>query len=196
MVSKRRFLPLIKYTSLDFESIKRDLNDFRARYYSNISRDNAEASFDDMMLDTVSYVGDILSFYLDYSVNESFLDTAVEFNNVLRHGRTFGYRFTGNPSSSGIETFYIIIPANNTGLGPDVNYIPILKKDSELISLSGNGFMLNEDVVFSKPSNQIVVARVDEATGAPTAYAIKAFGKIISGRIVQEVIDVGDFEKF
>jgi len=196
VVSKRKRLPLIKYTSRDFESIKNDLSDYRRRYYPDISRDENEASFDDMVLDTVSYVGDILSFYLDYSVNESFIDTAVEFNNVLRHGRALGFKFKGNPSSQGIQTFYIIIPSNTTGLGPNPIYIPTLKKGSELSSISGNGFILTEDVVFSDPSNPIVVARVDETTGNPTAYAIKGKGKIISGQIVQEVITIGNFERF
>ncbi len=196
VASNRKNLPLVKYTSRDFESIKQDLNDYRRRYYPNISRDENEASFDEMMLDTVAYVGDILSFYLDYSVNESFLDTAVEFNNVLRHGKPLGFKFKGNPSSVGIETFFVIIPANSTGLGPNPNYIPILKKDSELTSLSGNGFILNEDVNFSKSTNQIVVARVDETNGTPTAYAIKAFGRIISGQYSQEIIEVGDFQRF
>lgn len=196
VVSKRKRLPLITYTSRDFESIKNDLNDYRRRYYPNISRDNSEASFDDMMLDTVAYVGDILSFYVDYSVNETFLDTAVEFNNVLRLGRPLGYKFSGNPSSTGIETFFIIIPANATGLGPDPTLIPLLKKNTELSSVSGNGFILVEDVVFSDPNNPIVVARVDQTTGIPTAYAIKAYGKIISGRFNQEIISIGNYQRF
>ena len=36
---KRKKFPLIRYTSRDFESIKRDLNDHRKRYYSDISKD-------------------------------------------------------------------------------------------------------------------------------------------------------------
>lgn len=187
---------LIRYTSRDFDSIKKDLVEFRQRYYPNISKDNAEAAFDDLMFDTVAYIGDILSFYLDYSVNESFLDTAVEFNNILRLARPLGYKYQNSPTSTGQQTFFVIVPAKASGLGPDPNYIPILKKDSGLQSVSGNGFILNEDVDFSKTTNPIVVARVNETTGAPTAYAIKAYGTIISGKVVQEAILVGDFQKF
>ncbi len=195
-ISKRKVLPLIRYTSRDFESIRRDLDDYSERYYSNISKDKNEASFDSLMKDTVAYVGDILSFYLDYSVNESFLDTAVEFNNVLKIGKPHGYKFSGNPSSVGIATFFAIIPSNVNGLGPDSRYLFVLKKDTELGSQGGASFILNEDVDFAKSSNPVVVARVDEQTGAPTAYAIKAKGKIISGRFVEEIIEVGDFQKF
>ena len=69
--------PAIKYTSRDFNTIKQDLVEYAKRYYSNTYKDFSEAGFGSMMLDTVAYVGDILSFYLDYNVNESFLDTAI-----------------------------------------------------------------------------------------------------------------------
>jgi len=192
----KKLLPAIKYTSRDFNSIKQDLVDYARRYYPQTYKDFNEAGFGAMMLDTVAYVGDILSFYLDYSVNESFLDTAVEYNNILKLGRQMGFRFTGNPTSYGIATFYVIVPANATGLGPNTDYIPTLKRNSQFTSLSGAGFLLNEDILFANADNEIVVARVDDTTGNPTHYAIKAFGQVISGRLVEEIVEVGAFEKF
>ena len=76
----------IRYTSRDYNSIKDDLIEYVQRYYSDTFKDFNEASFGALMLDTVSYVGDILSFYLDYQANECFIDTASEYNNVLRLG--------------------------------------------------------------------------------------------------------------
>ena len=55
----------IKYTSRDFNSIKQDLVNYAKRYYPNSFKDFNKASFGALMLDTVAYVGDILSFYLD-----------------------------------------------------------------------------------------------------------------------------------
>jgi len=72
----------INYTSRDFNSLKRDLIDYAKRYYPNTYRDFNEASFGSLMMDDVAYIGDILSFYLDYQANESFIDTAVEYNNI------------------------------------------------------------------------------------------------------------------
>ena len=72
----------IKYTNRDFSSIKEDLVEYSKRYYPDSYKDFTKASFGSMILDTVSYVGDILSYYIDYSVNESFLDTAIEFDNI------------------------------------------------------------------------------------------------------------------
>ena len=195
-ITKRRRLPRISYVARDFDSIKRELVDYKSRYYPNIAKDSNEASFDDLMMDLVSYVGDQLSVYLDYSVNETFLDTAIEFNNVLRLGKQMGFKFKGNPTSMGIATFFAIIPASISGLGPDPSYMFILKRGTELSSIGGNGFLLNEDVNFANPQNAVVVARVNESTGLPTAYAVKAHGRIISGRIVEEIVSVGSFQKF
>ena len=89
----------INYTSRDFDSIRRDLEDYAKRYYPNTFKDFNEASFGSLMLDTVSYIGDILSFYLDYQTNESFLETAVEYENVVRLARQMGFRLNTNPSS-------------------------------------------------------------------------------------------------
>ena len=95
----------INYTSRDFDSIRKDLEDYAKRYYPNTFKDFNEASFGSLMLDTVSYVGDILSFYLDYQTNESFLETAVEYENVVRLARQMGFRLNTNPSSYGVLTF-------------------------------------------------------------------------------------------
>jgi len=195
MASTKQF-PTIKYTSRDFSSIKQDLVNYARRYYPNTFKDFNEAGFGAMMLDTVAYVGDILSFYLDYSVNESFIDTAVEYNNILKLGRQMGYRLQGNPSSYGKATLYAIVPANASGLGVDSRYVPIIKRNSSFTSQSGVGFLLNEDVNFAAPNLQVVVARVNEENGNPTHYAIKAYGQVISGNLVEEIIDIGSFQEF
>ena len=103
---------LINYTNKDFNSIKRDLEEHARRYYPDTYKDFSENSFGSYILDTVSYVGDMLSFYIDYQVNESFLETAVEYENVRRLARNTGYSFTGRPAAFGIATFYVVIPAN------------------------------------------------------------------------------------
>ena len=38
-----------------------------------------------------------------------------------------------------------------------------------------------EDIDFSLPENEVVVAAVDSSTGVPTSYAIRAYGDIVSG---------------
>ena len=118
----------IKYTSREFDSIRADLVDYARRYYPDTVRDFSEASFGALMLDSVAYVGDILSFYLDYQTNESFLDSAIEYDNVIRQARQMGYKFRGSASATGIVVLYAIVPANTQGLGPRTDFLPILKK--------------------------------------------------------------------
>ena len=60
-MSNKKSIP-IKYTSRDFDSIKNDLIEHAKRYYADTYKDFSEASFGSLMLDTVAYVGDILSF--------------------------------------------------------------------------------------------------------------------------------------
>ena len=185
----------IKYTSRDFESIKSDLVDYARRYYPDTIRDFSEASFASLMLDSTAYIGDILSFYLDYQVNESFLDSAIEYNNVIRLARQMGYKFRGSASATGLVNLYVVVPANPSGLGPNSNYLPILKRGSTFSS-ARTSFILTEDVRFDHPSNQQVAARFNSATGNPTHYAIRATGQVISGKFSTEVIDTGGFERF
>lgn len=186
----------VRYTSREFESIKEDLVQYAKRYYPESYRDFGEASFGALMMDTVSYVGDILSFYLDYQVNESFLDSAAEYNNVIRLARQQGYKNQGVPTTSGLMNFFIVVPANNLGLGPDSKYLPILKRGTTCASSGGGNFILAADIDFSHPSNEIVAARTNPDTGVPTSYAIKAQGMVLSGKFVQETFDIGNYERF
>ena len=140
------------------------------------------------MIDTVSYIGDILSFYLDYQANESFLHTAVEYNNIVGLGRQLGYRHYGVEASTGLLTFYLSVPANAQGTGPDRNYMPILKKGSIFKSEAAGQFILDEDVDFGDPHAEVQVATANSATGVPLTYAVKSQGMVVSGMILQEVL--------
>jgi hypothetical protein len=186
----------IKYTSRDFASIRNDLKEYAKKFYPDTYKDFSEASFGALMFDSVAYVGDVLSYALDFACNESFLDTAVEYNNVIRLARQSGYKFKGNPSSYGTATFYVMVPASTTGLGPDTRYEPILQKGSSFATPGGTSFILNEDVNFKDSTNEVVVGRVNSVTGVPTYYAVRAYGEIISGELARQTVTVGNFEKF
>ena len=164
--------PVIKYTSRDFASIKSDLISHAKRYYPDSYKDFSEASFGSLMIDTVAYIGDILSFYLDYQVNESFLDTANEYSNVVKLSRQAGYKFRGRPSAHGVVCLYVRIPATSTGLGPDTNYIPIIKRGSSLQSSAGESYIITDDIDFGHPNNEMVVGEMDNTSGLPTYYVI------------------------
>lgn len=186
----------INYTSRDFSSIRDDLLELAERFYPDTFQDFSEASFGAMMLDATAYVADQMALYIDFNINESFLDTAYQYGNVVRHGRTLGYKDPGRPSTTGVVALYVLVPAASSGMGPNRDYIPMALRGTSFTSDTGLSFILTENVDFSDPSNEIVVARTNSTTGAPTHYAIKAYGNVVSGRFGQTEVTVGAFEKF
>jgi hypothetical protein len=193
--NQKKLLP-IDYTSREFSSIQEDLLEIAERFYPDTFQDFSEGSFGAMMIDSVAYVGDQLSFYLDYNVNESFMDTAYQYSNIVRHGRALGYKFEGRPSTYGRVAMYILVPASITGIGPDRDYLPILKRGSTFSTNTNLSFILTENIDFANPQNLFVAARNDQTTGAPTFYAVKAYGNVVSGQFGQERITIGAYEKF
>lgn len=186
----------VNYSARDFDSIQAELLMYCKRYYPETYKDFGEASFGSMTLDMVAYVGDMLSYYLDYQANEMFLDTAIEQENVIRNARSLGYKYEGQESSTGLVDFYIIAPANISGLGPLTSYLPIVKSGAVVSSNTGASFTLVDDVRFDNSQNEIVVAKTNSSTGLPTHYAIKATGQVVSGQNTTVSLSVGEFEKY
>jgi len=186
----------IKYTSREFSTIKEDLVDYASRYYPDSYKDFTNASFGSLILDTVSYVGDVLSYYVDYSVNESFLDTAIEFENVRKHARALGYDYTGVPTTYGKLTVYLMVPANIDGTAPDTSYLPTLKRGSTFSGDSVN-YTLMEDILFTDDNVEFVAARFNGTTGATTHFACRAIGVVQSGQFFEVEVAVNSiFERF
>ena len=188
--------PPIKYVDRDFDSIKRSLVNHAKRYYPNTYRDFNQASFGSLLLDSVAYVGDVLSFYLDYQANESFLNTAIEKRNLIELAKLYGYKHSESIAAFGFCDFFVTVPVNPLTSGPDLRYAPVLREGSSLNSSSGASYFLIEDVNFANPENLIVVSGVDPVTGAPDSYAIKATGQIKSGFIEESLHEIGDFKRF
>lgn len=186
----------IRYTARDFESIKKELVEYSKRYYPETFSDFNKSSFGSLILDTVSYTGDVLSFYLDYQFNESMLNTAVEFDNIIRISKQLGYKYNPKNTAYGFVTLFLSVPAETDGLSPNIDYLPILKQGTTFTSTGGQLFTLVQDVDFSNSSNEIVVANVDQNTGVPTSYAVKSFGIVQSGYYAQKLIQVNDYKRF
>ena len=196
-MSKQKKTP-IKYTSRDFDTIRQDLIEHAKRFYPDEWKDFSKSTINSLMIDSVAYVGDVLSFYLDYQANESFLDTAIEFNNVRKHARTLGFKYAGSPSTYGMISLFCMIPANTDGTAPDITYMPVLQQGATFSSSNGGNFILTEDIDFGELNNDIVAARFDNTTGATTFFAVKAFGQISSGLFSRATVDLSNssFERF
>tara|TARA_R110002020_G_scaffold127845_1_gene286635 strand:+ start:1431 stop:3227 length:1797 start_codon:yes stop_codon:yes gene_type:complete len=191
----KKIKPAIDYTNKEFSTIKRDLVEYAKRYYPERFRDFSVNSFGSLMLDTVAYVGDMLSFYLDYQVNESNLSTALEYNNVLKLARQTGYSPELSPASYGMITCFVLIPSTNGA--PNFDYAPTLKSGTRFKTGIGEIFTLLEDINFkNETENEIVVGDVDRNTGTPLTYAIRARGQAVSGELAIARISVGEYSRF
>ena len=186
----------INYLSRDFSSIKNQLIQHAKRYYPDTFRDFSDAGFGALMLDAVSYIGDVLSFYIDYQTNESFLSTAIEYNNVIKHGDAVGFKYDNVRATYGQITLYIKVPSNSSNTGPDLSYAPRLRAGSTFGSTNGSIFTLLSDVDFADANNQVVVATTNATTGVPVDYAIRTYGQVVSGELREKTFEIGDFKKF
>ena len=113
--NSKKQLKVINYAGRDFNSIRNNLIDYVKRYYPDSFKDFNSAGFGSLVLDTVAYVGDVLSFYADYQLNETFLDTANEYDNVVKIARQLGYKYADSFSSVGTAQFFISVPASTAG---------------------------------------------------------------------------------
>ncbi len=186
----------IDYTGNDFDSIKKSLVNYAKKYYPNTSKDFNEASFGALMTDLVSYVGDSLSFYLDYNANESFLETSLEYDNVIMHANQMGYRHSATRSSVGEVDIYMPIPANAALAEPDTNYLPKIKKGATFSTSEGTIFTLIDDVNFLSQESEYVGDELSADGSTVTYYIIKKSARVISGENRQTILEVGDFKRF
>lgn len=184
--------PQVNYLARDFDSIKTELVNYAKRFYPNQYKDFTDASFGSFLLDAVAYLGDVVSFQLDYQSNENVLATAINRANILRLARQYGFTEPLSPNITGFITVYVNVPSNSSNTGPDINYLPVLKAGTSFSSTQGAVFSLTQDMDFSDSDAEYVVAEVNATTGVPTQYAVKKSGTIASGLLSTVEITVED----
>ena len=82
----------IKYLNKDFSTFKSDLIEYAKSYYPTVYNDFSQASPGSMFIEMAAYVGDVLSFYLDNQLQETFLQYAKQPNNLYTMAYMLGYR--------------------------------------------------------------------------------------------------------
>ena len=194
-MKKKEIVP-INYTAKDFMQIKTELVNYAKKYYPETFKDFNEASFGSLLMDTVAYVGDMLSFYLDYQANESYLETALEYDNIVNLAKQSGYKHSTFSQTYGTADFYVLVPSKELENAPDLTYVPILLKDSVFSTTGGSKFTLLEDVNFLDANTDVVGTQLSSDGTRAEYYTLKASGTVVSGNIYRTVVDVGDFRKF
>ncbi len=100
---KQKLIPTnVNYTSKDFSTIKSDLIEYTKSYFPDTYKDFNETSPGMMLIELSSYVGDVLSYYIDYNYKENLLSTATEKRNVSRLAEFLGYK-TPNKTPSVVK---------------------------------------------------------------------------------------------
>jgi len=66
----------IRYIDRDFNTIRNNLIDYTRTYFPNTYNDFSDTSTGMLFMEMAAYVGDVLSFYLDNQVQETFIQTA------------------------------------------------------------------------------------------------------------------------
>jgi len=72
----------IKYLNRDFSNLKDQLVSYAKTYFPNTYNDFSPSSPGMMFMEMAAYVGDVLSFYLDNQIQETFLQYARQTNNI------------------------------------------------------------------------------------------------------------------
>jgi len=192
----------INYLNRDFASIRQQLIDFTKQYYPQSYRDFSESSPGQIFIEQASYVGDILSYYTDQQFLESFIQFAKDRRNIINAAKYMGYKVKPSSASSTIVDIFQLLPSkrsNNNEYSPDERYCLILSPLTQLTSVSGVNFIIDQSVDFSQDTKysprEITVYNRDE-TGAPLFYLIKKSVQAYSGTVVVKQVSVGDPQSF
>lgn len=186
------------YLSKDFDSIRAELIQYAKLYFPDKIQDFSEASVGGLLLDFVSHVGDLTSFYLDHQFNELGLDTAIERRNVERLIRLAGVKIKGaSPAYCDVD-FSFIVDAELTknGYFPKNSQLPILRSGTRVSSNSNVSFILVNDIDFSERDgfgNYIAKYTIEsiDGSGNPSSFLISRSGLCSSGGISEEQFDFG-----
>lgn len=100
------------YKARDYESILHSLHEMAPQLLPEWKDYKNESDFGNVLLQLFAHVGDIMSYYQDRVVNESFLSTAVERKSVIEHLRLIGYQLaTATPAATELM---VLIPSEVT----------------------------------------------------------------------------------
>jgi hypothetical protein len=182
-------------TNRDIKYINRDFTDFRARlieyartYFPQTYTDFSPTSPGMMFMEQASYVGDVLSFYLDNQFQETFIQYAQQTNNVFELAYMFGYKPKTTGAAQTTIEVYQQLPSINDGTGnyvPDYSYAITVGENTTVTSQNGSGFLIQDKIDFSVSSSQdpTEVTIYQISGNIPQYFLLKKSRKAISAAI-------------
>ena len=142
-----------------------------------------------MFIEMASYVGDVLSFYTDTQIQENFVLTAKEKQNLLNMAYSLGYRPKSSYAAVTTVDFYQRIPISASV--PDLSYALIIPENLQLQSITTGTKFLTLDRVDFTDTGSVTISLYDGSN-----YLFKASTKAISAEIVSTDFVFGAPEKF
>jgi len=190
----------IRYLNKDFNSFKEALLEYAKAYYPTSYNDFSTSSPGTMFIDMASYVGDVLSFYLDNQVQETFLEYAKQTNNLYALAYMLGYRPKVTSAAIVNLDVYQQLPASGTSYVPDFNYALVIDEGMQVRSNvnTSNFFYCPNKIDFSLSSsvNPTDISVYTTVGGNPNTYLLKKTTPAISGQVKTTTLTFGAAERF
>jgi hypothetical protein len=190
----------IKYINRDFSDFRQRLIEYAQTYFPNTYNDFSPASPGMMFMEQAAYVGDVLSFYLDNQLQETFIQYAQQNNNVYELAYMFGYKPKVSTAAQVTVDLYQQLPAKTVGgeVVPDYDYALTILENSTITSQNGTTFLIQDKVDFSVSSSQdpTEVSVYQIAGNVPQYFLLKKSRNAISSTISTQTFNFTTPEQF
>tara|TARA_R110001599_G_scaffold115179_3_gene281589 strand:- start:4495 stop:6351 length:1857 start_codon:yes stop_codon:yes gene_type:complete len=192
----------INYINKDFAEYRNTLINYSQTYFPTTYTDFSETSPGMMFIEQAAYVGDVLSFYLDNQVQETYLQYARQDDNLYDLAYMYGYK----PKATGLAItsvdFFQQVPSKLSGSAyvPDFDYALYVNQNTVVSTTAGSStsFTTDEPIDFSV-SNSLdptIVSVAQVSAGNPTYYLLKKTRRAFSGVINNTSVTFGAPEEF
>lgn len=193
----------IKYLNKDFTDFKSALIEYAKSYFPTAYNDFSSASPGTMFIEMAAYVGDVLSFYIDNQLQETFLQYAKQKENLYTLAYMLGYKPKVTSAATVDLDIYQIVPSKGiqSNKEPDYNYALIVEENMQVNSsiIKNTPFLVPNKINFAVSSSldptEVSVYSFD-GSGDPLFYLLKKTSKAISGEVKTKSFTFGQVEKF
>ena len=189
----------IKYLNRDFSDIRSKLIEFSKTYYPNTYNDFSPTSPGMMFMEQAAYVGDVMSFYLDNQLQETFTTLARQTNNLYELAYMFGYKPKATTAAQTEIELFQQVPAKIDGT-PDYNYSVVIGENTTVLSSIDNStnFIIQDrcDFSFSSSIDPTETSTYQYVGSNPSYFLLKKKRKAISATISSQTFSFGAPEQF
>jgi len=188
----------IKYVSREFSDYKQELVEFAKNYFPDSYNDFSPTSPGMMFIEMAAYVGDILSFYQDTQLQETFLQYAKEPGNLYSMAYMMGYRPKVTNAAEVELTVTQNIGADPTTNTPNWNQALVVNENAIVTSTAkgrANFFIENKiDFNYSSSYDPTNIAISQITSGIPSEFTLSKKVKAFSGTVkaVSETFTTAD----